>query len=165
MALVRWSIAFIFPAAAAAYACSSLDREPNSEYRGLKGIEPINVVEPSDAGLCTPVDAGACSVSYKADIEPMFVESNCASPLCHLDTYQPRMNNADSMGTWENLRRHSSGSLKKSYINPCSTDPDASYIVDNLKGNAGQQMPPGLPRTPQTIDKVAQWAACGAPFN
>jgi hypothetical protein len=164
MALARWSFVLIFPTAAAAYACGSLDKEPNDDYNGLQGKQPVNVLENGDSGLCAPIDAGACSVSYRDQIEPIFAEASCATKNCHLDTYQPRMN-TDSKATWENLRRHVSPTLKKPYVNSCTTDPTASYIVDNLKGTAGTSMPPGLARTPASVDVVAQWVACGAPFN
>jgi hypothetical protein len=167
MVQTRWSIVLILPAAAAAYACGSLDKEPNDDYNGLRNQSPISVLESTDSGVCAPIDAGKCLVSFKDDIAPLFDEGACWSSSCHGEKYLPKMKKDDLQATWESLRRHINPTFKKPYINACTIDPDASYIVDNLNGaqTGGLQMPQGLTFVPQKVEKFSQWVACGAPFN
>jgi hypothetical protein len=149
----------------ATYACGTLDREPNDDYNGLRNQRAISVSS-SDAGACEAIDAGACSVSFSNVIMPLFEATGCWTG-CHFDTYDPRMKK-DDLFTWNSLRKHVHPTLKKPYINACSTDLNASYIVANLKGEmgAGERMPRGpLPYTPEQIQKVEDWVRCGAPFN
>jgi hypothetical protein len=58
------------------------------------------------------------------------------------------------------------------YINACSTDPSQSAILCNLAGSCPPAMPvagdgvtPTVPASPESIENLKTWLACGAPFN
>jgi hypothetical protein len=159
------SFAAIFALAALMLACSSLDKDPSLDYNGLRNRQPIKIPQAVDG--CEPIDAGACSVSFRDQIMPLFDKGACWNG-CHFDLYDPRMKKDDPLFTWDSLRKHVNSTLKKQYINPCSKDPSASYIVDNLKGTAGELMPRGSSDTKYSDAEVAtfsEWVSCGAPYN
>lgn len=97
-------------------------------------------------------------VRYENDVKPIFL-TNCAKPGCHtglfpagdldLSTYEGLM---DSVGPHAPVVR--------------KFDPDSSYVILKLNGDAQPQMPlnaPALP--PDTIAVIYQWILEGAVNN
>jgi hypothetical protein len=122
-----------------------------------------------DAGSVCP-SFGKCSVSYRDDIVPLFEETSCSYAGCHAEKAQPLMPSKDPKQTWLNLSRFKNRNGLP-YINPCSNDPDDSYILDNIDPSAGRAsqagvaMPLGLPMDPKQVRLVEKWVKCGAPNN
>jgi hypothetical protein len=167
-----WLPIFVIPAGVALYACGSLDSDPNYGYNALNGKSAPVVVPPAgSSSACKPIDAGTCPVKY-AEITEIFkagasVQKNCFN--CHTRDSPPKMIEDDASATWESLRNQIGSSRKVPYINPCSQDPDASYILDNVSGSStergGQGMPKGTQLAPDEVDKIRTWVQCGAPLN
>jgi hypothetical protein len=72
--------------------------------------------------------------------------------------------------TWQNLAQKTNPKGLP-YINPCSKDPNDSYILDNLgyekarKEHVGLTMPPGELLSQRELQVIEKWVRCGAPYN
>jgi hypothetical protein len=158
------------------------DLEVDTKYGPHSGLSKNNLptAPPSEAGVSadgglacgTPVDAGACTVSYANDIWPKMQGTwHCSDAKCHGGTsYSPQLDSADNAYT--NMMNYKVGSTKP-YINPCSTDPDASAFVCNVSNPAcgAAQMPfpdntlGSGPMSGADLTLVTTWVQCGAPKN
>ena len=157
------------------------DLEPDTKYGPHAGLNKSNLPNPppaeggtsADGGLAcgTPVDAGACSVSYTNDIwAKMSTDWHCSDAKCHGGTsYQPQLDTADD--AYNNLMAYKIGT--RAYLNPCSTDPDASAFVCNISqpacGTAQMPFPDNTlnsgPMSGGDLTLVTTWIQCGAPKN
>ena len=107
----------------------------------------------NDAGIDTPRDdAGAGNGLWNTQIKPLF-DQQCAS--CHSDQNPTKGLN---MSTYDGLRTGGeSGPLLD------ETDPEASLLIDYLRGRNGRlQMPLGTPLTEEQIMLVESWLQLGA---
>lgn len=180
---MRWrlALALVTLGVSSAAAC---DLESDSNLGDPSGLKSTNLPSPDasttmsgDAGgLCNgagPVDGGTCQIKFGADIWPLMAATGtwaCADSNCHGGTSQsPAIH--DPASAYTNLAAwHSTGG--RPYINPCSTDVDASAFVCNLEGACGAQAMPipdstkgRGPATPTDIGKVVTWLQCGSPNN
>lgn len=158
------------------------DLEVDTKYGPHSGLSKNNLptAPPAEGGTSggdggfacgTPVDAGACSVSYMNDIwSKMSGTWHCSDAKCHGGTsYQPQLDSADN--AYANMMAYKIGG--KPYINPCSTDPTASTFVCNVSNpNCGSgQMPfpdntlGSGPLSGSDLTLVTTWVQCGAPKN
>jgi hypothetical protein len=162
-----------FAGVAGSLSCGALDPDRPDNFNALKGKQAptVAVATPpasTDAG-CANVgsDGGACPVSFKTDLMPIFKANSCTLTSCHNGTYGPKMTDGQPEETWANLAAKVNSTLNKPYIKPCVTDPAASYIVDNLKRTpqGGQAMPQSTNMSDPDIAKVETWVKCGAPNN
>jgi hypothetical protein len=158
------------------------DLQADTKYGPHSGLSKDNLPTPPPAeagaidaaGLCNgqgPIDAGACSVSYTNDIWPKMSGTwHCTDAKCHGGTsYQPQL--ADPDNAYLNLLGYTISG--KPYVNPCSTDPDASAFVCNIVSPAcgtGQMPFPDNtlgsgPMSSGDVGTVTTWVQCGAPKN
>lgn len=170
----------VFLAAASGAVVVACDLEVDTHYGPHAGLNKSNLPNPppSEAGVgdggfaCgTPVDAGTCSVSYNTDIwSKMSGSWHCSDAKCHGGTaYQPQLDNADD--AYNNMMTYMIGG--KPYINPCSTNPDASAFVCNISapncGTAQMPFPDNTlgsgPMSGADLTQVTTWVQCGAPKN
>ncbi|MDB4940751.1 MAG: hypothetical protein JWP97_285 [Labilithrix sp.] len=120
----------------------------------------------------TLVDAGApCAVSFSKDILAAFGVANCNNTACHggaSPRNKPAIEPSDGPTTWAKFQSFTM-STAIPYINPCSTDPLASAMGQNLLANTGAKggvhMPQGGQLEQADIDKVNTWLTCGSPNN
>lgn len=158
------------------------DLEPDTKYGPHSGLSKSNLPNPppseagigADGGLAcgTPVDAGACTVSYNNDIWPKMQGTwHCSDAKCHGGTsYQPKLDSADN--AYDNMMAYKVGGTKF-YINPCSTDSDASAFVCNISNpNCGTAQMPfqdntlgSGPMSGSDLTQVTTWIECGSPKN
>ena len=84
------------------------------------------------------------------------------------------MKSKDPHTTFTNFLGHRLGGDTKNpdakrYINQCSTDATASYIVCNMQANGdkncGLHMPTGGQISADALAKFKTWVECGAPEN
>ena len=153
--------------------------QPDS-LRGASPPEPYNTNNPTgDAGgggtggLCNgkgPIDGGPCSVSFKTQLMPLFVEK-CASPSCHGAPAgaKPQVDRENADKTYQNFisQKPITG---KPYVDPCTLDKTASSITCNLAAtnSCGNAMPLGAAGslgTQPIYTLTDTWLACGAPNN
>ena len=154
------------------------DLEVDSHYGPHSGLLKSNLPNPTptagDGGFpCgTPVDGGACSVSYSAQIWPkMSTTWHCSDPTCHGATANQPFNIDNATDAYNNLMAFQISG--KPYLNPCSTDPDASAFVCNIQSPAcgTGQMPltnatvGSGPMSSSDVALVQTWVQCGAPKN
>jgi hypothetical protein len=151
---------------------------PNAAGQDSNNTKTTPGTDSGVSSLCTPMvvtDGGNCGgISFTADILGKKFGAagawGCAASGCHdpQGGTPPKIDVADPATTYKNL--YNSGSGSAPYINPCSTDPTKSEILENLKSPStlGQHMPLGnvnLP-TQADIDSVIKpWVLCGAPLN
>jgi hypothetical protein len=161
---------------------AACDLEPDTHYGPHSGLSKSNLPTPppaeggaGDAGVSCGeggvVDAGACTVSYMNDIWPKMQGAwHCSDAKCHGGTsYQPQLDSADN--AYANMASFLIGT--KPYINPCSTDPDASAFMCNISnpfcGTAQMPFPDNTlgsgPMSGGDITLVTTWLQCGAPKN
>jgi len=161
---------------------AACDIEADTKYGPHSGLSKDNLPNPPPqeagaidaSGLCNgqgPIDAGPCTVSYTNDIWPKMSGTwHCTDAKCHGGTaYQPQL--ADQDNAYLNLLAYMISG--KPYINPCSTDPDASTFVCNVISPAcgAAQMPfpdntlGSGPMSSGDIGTVTTWVQCGAPKN
>jgi hypothetical protein len=167
-----------------AVACSSIESMSFSDGTCVgSGCEQTTAAGSgsSSSGTCA-VDAG-CAVSWKTDIFAGMLDvstgANCTGALCHGGgignlTLSPGMPAAayTAVTTFSLVGG-------QAYIVPCDkagsgmlcnmkTDADAGADAGtNPFGTCGSQMPlsGATDLTPDQIDKIATWIACGAPNN
>ena len=176
--LLAFGVVIAASAGAVFVAC---DLEVDTKYGPHAGLQKSNLPQPGPAdgggggdggASCgTPVDAGPCSVSYTTDIwGNMQGAWHCSDAKCHGGTtYQPQLDSADN--AYANMMSYMIGG--KPYINPCSTDTDASAFVCNISnpfcGTAQMPFPDGTlnsgPMSGSDLQKVVTWVQCGAPKN
>jgi hypothetical protein len=175
VAVLAASVALI----AAGATLAACDLEVDTHYGPHSGLSKNNLPNPpasdggtGDAAACaTPIDAGACSVSYSTQIWTKMVSTwHCTDSSCHGGTsYQPQLDTSDN--AYSNMMAYKI--TGKPYINPCSIDPDASAFVCNISNPfCGQgQMPfPNAtlgsgPMSSSDLNLVTTWVQCGAPKN
>lgn len=128
-----------------------------------------------DSPLCLKsggalVDAGPCSISFKADILGDFRAATCQTVgSCHggvSPTYPPRVDPDDGPKMWETFAAFKLTNGQP-YINPCSTNPTDSAMLCNLnsKASCGEVMPLGNTYPAESLAKIETWLKCGAPNN
>ena len=158
------------------------DLEVDTHYGPHSGLVKTNLPNPtpSDGGplpdgafACgTPVDAGACSVSYSAQIwVNMSTTWHCSDANCHGATANQPFNLDNATDAYNNLMAFQIAG--KPYINPCSTNPDASAFLCNVQSPAcgTGQMPLANsavgsgPMSSSDVALVQTWVQCGAPKN
>jgi len=171
-------------AAAAGAVFLACDLEPDTHYGPHAGLNKSNLPTPpppdgsttgGDGGVAcgTPVDAGPCSVSFQTDIwGKMSTTWHCSDAKCHGGTsYQPQLDTSDD--AYNNMMNYKVGGTRP-YINPCSTDPDASAFVCNVAtsgfcGSAEMPFPDNTlgsgPMSGSDQQLVQTWVQCGAPKN
>jgi hypothetical protein len=170
-------------ASAALAVLVACDLEVDTHYGPHSGLQKANLPDPtpSEGGVkgdggapCgTPVDAGACSVSYSGQIWPKMSGTwHCSDANCHGAMVNQPFNLDNATDAYNNLMALSISG--KPYLNPCSIDPDASAFVCNTTSpgcGAGGQMPfPNSsigsgPMSPTDMALVQTWVQCGAPNN
>jgi len=179
---LRVCVAFGCVAAAIGAVVVACDLEVDTKYGPHSGLSKSNLPGPTpseggvslDGGFAcgTPVDAGTCTVSYANDIWPKISTVwQCSNASCHGANIQPptMLDNADD--TYANLQVFKIGSIP--YINPCSTDVDASSFVCNVSnpfcGTAQMPFPDNTlqtgPMSTSDLNLVTTWVQCGAPKN
>ena len=182
---MRWRLGFALLtfAAAGASVGAGCDLETDSKLGDPSGLNHLNLPSPDassvtagDAGgLCNgagPIDGGTCQIKFSADIWPLMAATGtwaCADSNCHGGTaINPFM--MDQSSAYTNLAAYKIGG--KPYIDPCSTDVDASSFVCNLEGACGTQAMPipdstkgRGPAAAGDIGKVVTWLQCGSPNN
>ena len=157
-----------------------LPYRPDTHYGPHSGLSKNNLPNPppaeggavGDGGFAcgTPVDGGTCSVSYQTDIwTKMSTAWHCTDAKCHGGTsYQPQLDTADD--AYNNMMTYMVNGTTP-YIDPCSTDPDASAFVCNVSGTCATQMPfpdntrGSGPMSGSDMQLVQTWVQCGAPKN
>jgi hypothetical protein len=120
----------------------------------------------------TPVDAGACAVSFKTDVLGAFGLANCASASCHggaTPRNVPRIEPSEAPSMYQAFQAFTI-STGQPYINPCSTDGTKSGMACNLvaagaAGGCGVHMPQGAQMPADAIAKINTWLKCGSPNN
>ncbi len=120
----------------------------------------------------TLIDGGACAVSFAKDVLPALGAGNCQIVGCHggaTPQSPPRVDPADGPAMWTEFAAFTLTNGKP-YINPCSTDPAASAIAQNVdgtapKGSGGVIMPLGTQGLPAAVAKITEWQKCGSPNN
>lgn len=152
---------------------------PSSDYTG--GATPRDGGGSSSGGGAQPAcvqaggtliaDAGACPVSFKADLLGAFGASApaCASNArCHggqNPVNQPRIDLGDAAATYKEFAAFKL-STGVPYINPCSTDDTKSGIACNLAATAcGAHMPSGGQIAADVVARFTTWLKCGSPNN
>lgn len=141
--------------------------EVTGDQTGEKANQPL-CVKLGGALLAAPP---ACTVTFKTDVMGAINAGGCSSTVCHggaAPANQPKVDPADIKGTYDSMAAFPPRSGKP-YINPCSIDPTAAVIEDNLDVNApatdrGTVMPPGVGLA-AAIPKVVEWLKCGSPNN
>ncbi len=176
--LLAFGLVVTASGAAAIVAC---DLEVDTKYGPHSGLSKANLPQPpaaeggtgGDGGTScgTPVDGGACTVSYATDIWPkMQTAWHCSDAKCHGGTsYQPQLDSADN--AYANLMAYKIGT--KAYLNPCSIDPDASAFICNISnpfcGTGQMPFPDNTlgsgPMSGGDLTLVTTWIQCGAPKN
>jgi hypothetical protein len=163
---------------------------PENDGDGGGGGDDAGTTTTSEGGttattfLCqssggTIVDGGACAVSFATQIFPMMQAGgslNCGGTTngCHGSSaavapkLDATMTAAGYYAVYANYAQVDNGN--KPYFDPCSTDPTQSDFVCNTlaataTGECGSSMPLGSPATSADQALIAQWVACGAPFN
>ena len=158
------------------------DLEVDTKYGPHSGLSKNNLPTPppsdasitKDGGLAcgTPVDAGACSVTYSGDIWPKMQGTwHCSDAKCHGANANSPFGLDTADDAYNVLLNYMIAN--KPYFNPCSTDPDASSFVCNISnpncGNAQMPFPDGTlnsgPMSGSDLQKVTTWVQCGAPKN
>lgn len=159
--------------------------DAGTHYGDHAGLSKENLPAPPivDSGsnlgsLCNgkgPIDAGACSVSWKTDIWPMMSSPSgvwkCGDSKCHGGQVNAPYNLSSEDNAYMSLVAWSTNN--KVYINPCTTDPDASSFLCNLSTTSacGSRMPytdnvlGSGPALPADYAKLETWVKCGAPKN
>ena len=171
-------VSFLLAGAFATWACSAVDQSKIGDYNALKNEK---VPEPTSGGggdgggvLCNgagPIDAGACDASFKTDIVPLLSaagEGKCSAAGCHDTTTNPVLPDNNAAAMWSALTAQVQAGSTRRYADPCSTDPNAGYMLCNLKKDStcGSPMPRGVAAMSQpSLDKIQAWLACGAPNN
>jgi hypothetical protein len=144
-----------------------LGREPppaEAETAGDAGT--VTVAECVEANFKTDQSA-TCAVKWSVDLFPKMQTAPwaCSTAGCHGgDTTPPKFTTDTAKGTWDALRKWKGGA-GKNYINPCSKDPAASFIVGNFKGLEGKQQMPTSGASAEDIAKLETWVKCGSPLN
>lgn len=135
---------------------------------GLAPIEPPDDgAGPDDAGgECPPVETEVEStVSYSADIVPLFTQTGCLTSTCHGGTF---VSSSYSLETYEGLFLPGSEAV---FLGACPVvpgDPEASYLIEKLgpDPSIGVQMPNNRPPlTADQMDLLRLWILDGAPDN
>lgn len=135
---------------------------------------------PGLADLCAgagPLDGGACAVSWKTTIYPLYMSAagtwKCADAACHGpgSATSPSISD-DPLKAYLALATYVSPSFGgKPYVNACSVDPATSAISCNLLGSCLPIMPTtgvgvmGASPTAAENADIDKWLKCGAPFN
>lgn len=142
--------------------------EVTDDGTGGGGANQPLCVKLGGALLATPP---ACNVKFSTDVMQALAPGSCSTAACHGGTEpanQPKIDPADLPGSYTSMAAFSPRSGKP-YINPCSTDPAAAVMEDNLDPSApaadrGTVMPPGSGLA-AAIPKVREWLQCGSPNN
>ena len=124
-------------------------------------------------GVCTNgPDGGDCAVTWSGDIYPLVAGTwKCATAACHgtAGGSPPTIDPTSASTAYGQLVAYKVPTNgNKPYVNPCSTNPEESSIVCNLKasGACGSiPMPIGTPVTAGDAQKLATWVGCGSPQN
>ena len=141
--------------------------EATSDKAGGGANQPL-CVKKGGAILAT---LPACAVTFKTDVMGALGAGGCSATVCHggaAPTNQPKIDPADIPGTYASMAAFPPRSGKP-YINPCSIDPTAAVMEDNLDAKApatdrGTVMPPGVGLA-AAVPKVLEWLKCGSPNN
>jgi hypothetical protein len=138
-----------------------VDTDANAQHCG--GCD-----QPCPMGAACEASECACpgpSVSYAADIEPLFV-ADCTSMGCHGGVMpQEQLDLREGTGYDELIDVAAAQCDDRVLVVP--GDPQASYVLDKLLGVdqcMGTRMPKGAdPYPPEQIDLVTAWICQGAP--
>jgi hypothetical protein len=158
--------------------------DAGTKFGDHAGLSKDNLPAPSlsDSGtnlgsLCNgqgPIDGGACTVSWKNDIWPMMSSSGawkCGDAKCHGAKVNAPYDLSSENNAYLSLIAWQTNN--KVYVNPCTTDPDASSFLCNLNttSSCGTKMPypdsvlGSGPVNPADYDKLTTWVKCGSPKN
>jgi hypothetical protein len=121
---------------------------------------PTNVTPP------TPKPSTKCDVSFKNDVIGVLAAAKCSTITCHggpAPFNQPGIDTDSAPSAYKTLTSFKLSG--KAYVAVGSTDPKASAIRCNLRGDCGTSMPPGDRLPSADLDVIDAWLACGAPFN
>ncbi len=109
---------------------------------------------------------GAATVSYAADIAPLWATYGCLNSGCH---GRPLISSEYSTSSHEDVLTPGEQARSLRICPVVPGDPDASYLVRKLEGGpniGGERMPDeGDFMTPQDLLKVRTWIAEGARDN
>jgi hypothetical protein len=106
-----------------------------------------------------------CGVSFAADVMQVFDQAGCASLACHGgEVNAPSMDQTSPALTYKSLINFTL-SNGDPYVEIGNTDPKASSITCNLRGNCGTRMPLTGKLNSNQLSVIDGWIACGAPFN
>ena len=182
--LLRWALVGVAACSLVVGVAAGCNIEADTKFGNHSGLLKENLPTPPAAGdgggeggvLCNgngPIDGGACAVSWKTDIWPKMSSSgvwSCANNKCHGATANDPSSLDGQDHAYAILTKWTTTGGKP-YINPCTTDPDASSYLCNMNGSCGTRMPypdntiGSGPATPGDLATLTTWIACGSPNN
>ena len=183
--LLRWGLAAFSACSLVVGTVAGCNIEADTKFGNHSGLLKENLPKPPEDGdsgagdggaLCNgngPIDGGACAVSWKTDIWPKMSSSGvwgCANNKCHGATANDP-SGLDGQDHAYAILTAWTKTAGKPYINPCSTDPDASSFLCNMSAACGTHMPyPDNtigtgPAAPADLATLTTWVQCGSPNN
>ncbi|MDB4936989.1 MAG: hypothetical protein JWP87_3961 [Labilithrix sp.] len=115
----------------------------------------------------TPKPTTKCDVSFKQDVLDVFANAKCSTAACHgppATLNEPGIDANSAPFTYKTITTFKL-STGQPYVVVGSTDPKASGMYCNLRGDCGARMPVGDKLSSNDLDVIDTWLACGAPFN
>lgn len=166
---------FLVPAALLVALLGACGPDQGPPYGGANALQGVSapLPTPKTVSCGTVVSDMNCSVKFNADILPV-LKTNCAD-VCHGAKNAPPPVLGDPLTAYANmdaqrLKNNTQDDKARRYINPCSKDSSASYMLCNLEkdgpdATCGSHMPVGSTLPAETLAKVKTWLDCGAPNN
>jgi hypothetical protein len=115
----------------------------------------------------TPKPNQKCDVNFQDDVIGVFDNNGCSAIACHggpRPLNPPRIDGADPTETYQAITAYRISG--KPYVMVGGTDPKASAIYCNFRGDCGTRMPIGRDKlSSEDLQTIDEWLACGAPFN
>jgi hypothetical protein len=114
-----------------------------------------------------PKPATKCAVSFKADVLALFAKHDCSALECHggpAAFNEPAIDTTNPQTAYKQITTFTL-STGKTYVAVGNTEPKASGMYCNFRGNCGTQMPLVDKLASQELDIIDAWLACGSPFN
>lgn len=129
-------------------------------------VRAVDALGNEDANTVEVAATTASALSFSADVQPIF-DASCSANACH-----------DGVNPAEGLDLRASSAHASLVGVPASQcgerlrvtpgDPEASYLIDKLRGVdlcSGSRMPKGAPLPAAQVQVIADWVAQGAPDN
>ena len=96
-----------------------------------------------------------------SEIQAAVFTPSCATSGCHVGVNPPASLNLEAGNSYMMLVGVAS-SQNAGIQRVAPNDPDNSYLIQKLEGNAGAQMPPSSPLDQADINTIRQWISAGA---